>query len=435
MSGVKLPLEGIRVLGITLVWAGPHATQLLADWGAEVIRVEPIQVFQPQTRGDRPRPSKEEVETKQMWAAGYPDWDPGQRPWNRFPAFNNHGRNKLGMTLDLTQPEGCAIFDQLVAISDVLVENNVPETAEKLGLSYERLRRINPTLIMVRMPGFGLNGPYKNFRCLGSHIDAVTGHTWVRGYPDLDLGYRNDVYFSDAAGGIGGALAVMMALRHRRRTGKGQLVELAQVDNFAGYMGEVVMEYRMNGRVQSTMGNRHPAMAPHGCYPCQGEDNWVTIAVGSEEEWHSLCRAMDNPQWAREDRFSDMLGRLKHQDELDEPIGRWTRKRDKHEVMYLLQKEGVAAGAVLTQAEVYTDPHLRERGLFQKVTHPEAGTHLYPAIPAKLSKTPNTIRRPPVLLGEHNEFVYKELLGVTETEYHRLEETGHIGMDYPSHVT
>ena len=224
----------------------------------------------------------------------------------------------------------------------------------------------------------------------------------------------------DAAAGIGAALAVMMALRHRHRTGKGQLVELAQSEAFADYMGEVIMDYRMNGRVQSTLGNRHPSMAPHGCYPCQGEDNWVTIAVGSEEEWDGLCRAMGNPEWARNHRFSDMLVRLKHQDELDEHIVRWTKERDKHEVMYLLQNEGVTAGAVLDTAEVYGNPHFKERGFFQKVTHPEAGTHLYPSIPAVLSKTPNAIRRPPVLLGEHNEYIYKELLGVTETEYQRL---------------
>ncbi|MEE9198592.1 MAG: CoA transferase, partial [Dehalococcoidia bacterium] len=362
MSGPKLPLDGTRVLDITLVWAGPHATQLLADWGAQVIRVEPLQVFQAQTRGGRARPSREEVLAHKHWATAYPDWDPGQRPWNRHPAFNVHARNKLGATLDLARPEGTAVLDRLVAISDVLVENNVPETAEKLGLTYDRLRRINPSLIMVRMPGFGLDAPYKNYRCLGSHIDGVTGHTWVRGYPDMDLEYRDDVYFSDAAGGVGGALAVMMALRHRHRTGKGHLIELPQVENFAGYLGEVIMDYMMNGRVQASLGNRHPFMAPHGCYRCKGEDNWVVIAVASEEEWAGLCRAMGNPPGARDERFSDALGRLRRQDELDEGIGHWTRQRDKHKVMHLLQEGGVPAGAVLSQAEVYGDPHLKDRG-------------------------------------------------------------------------
>ena len=155
LSEVKLPLEGIRLLDLSLVWAGPYAVQLLADWGAEVIRVEPLKVFQPETRGTKARPSREEVLRSKTWPGAYPDFEPGQRPWNRFAGFNVHGRNKLGITLDLTQPEGTAVLDRMVAISDVLVENNVPETAEKLGLNYERLRRINPTLIMVRMPGFG----------------------------------------------------------------------------------------------------------------------------------------------------------------------------------------------------------------------------------------------------------------------------------------
>ncbi|MFQ5872723.1 MAG: CaiB/BaiF CoA transferase family protein [Dehalococcoidia bacterium] len=431
MSTSRLPLEGIRVLTVTLVWAGPHASQLLADWGAEVIRVEPLQAFQPQTRGWLARPSKDDVNKYRDWGYAFPNWEPGPRPWNRHPTFNVHARNQLAITLNLRTPEGTEIMDRLIALADVLIENNVPETTEKLGMSYDRLRRINPALIMVRMPGFGLDAPYGTYRCLGSHIDGVSGHTWIRGYPDLGPESREDVYFSDSAGGVNAALAVMMALRHRARTGKGQLIELAQVENFTCYLGEVVMDYMMNRRVQTTLGNRHRYLWPHGCYPCRGEDQWVTIAVSDHEEWLGLCRAMGSPPWAQEERFADELGWHRYQDEMDRYISEWTKQQDKYELMHLLQMEGVPAAALLSQAEVFEDPHFRDRGYFHKVTQRETGTHLYPGMAARLSRTPNSIRLPPVRLGEYNEYVYKELLGMADAEYRRLEEAGQVGMDYP----
>ena len=434
MAETRLPLEGIRVVDITVVWAGPYATQLLADWGAEVIRVEPIELFQPLSRGGRARPTKEEVLANKEWGVSYPDWDPGLRPWNRYPAFNVHARNKKSVTVNINRPEGAAILNRLIAVSDVLLENNVPVTSDKLGLCYERLSKINPALIMVRMPGFGLEGPYRGFRCLGSHIDGISGHTWVRGYPDLDLEAREDVYFSDAAGGANGALAVMMALRYRRRTGRGQLVELAQVENFTSYISDVTMDYMMNGRIQSSLGNRHPYMVPHGCYPCKGDDQWVVIGVVTEEQWSGLCEAMGNPDWTENAKFSNTLGRMKHQDELDQFISQWTEGMDKCEVMETLQRRGVAAAAVLDHAEVHQDPHFGERKFFQPVTQRETGTHRYPSIIAKMSKTPNAIRTPPVRLGEHNDYVYRDLLGLTDDEYQRLKEGGHIGTEYHSHV-
>ena len=430
MTGNKLPLDGIRVIDITVVWAGPYATQLLADWGAEVVRVEPIDAFQPLSRGHRARPPKKEVMARKTWGVAFPDWDPGARPWNRSPSFNVHARNKKSMTLNISRPDGAAIFHRLVAVSDVLIENNVPTTGEKLGLSYETLRKINPALVMIRMPGFGLEGPYRKFRCLGSHIDGISGHTQIRGYPDLGLEFQEDVFFSDAAGGVNGALAIMMALRYRRRTGQGQLIELAQVENYASYVGDVTMDYLLNGRVQTTLGNRHRSMAPHGCYPCKGDDQWAVMGIATEEQWAGLCRAMGDPPWTRDPRFADTLRRFDNQDELDQFISRWTETLDKRVVMETLQKEGVPAAAVLDQAEVYRDPHLRERRFFQSVSHSETGTYEFPSIIAKFSRTPNAIRTPPPLLGEHNEYVYKEVLGVSDAEYRKLEDSGHIGMDY-----
>lgn len=425
----KLPLEGIRVIAISVVWAGPFATQLLADWGAEVIRVETIHHFTYITRGVMIRPPKALVDARRTWLMGYPDWEPGERPWNRYPVFQAHARNKLSCTMDLTQPKGIELFKRLVAKSDIVVENNATETMEKLGLTYEVLREVKPDIIMIRMPGYGTTGPYKNYRALGANLDESCGHTWLRSYRGMDPSSASYILATDASAGAHGAFAALAALRYRNRTKKGQLIDLAQVETFMPYLAEAVMDYTMNGRVQDTPGNRHPFMAPHGCYRCRGEDRWVTIAVASDEEWQGLCRAMGNPAWANDERFADTISRHRNQDELDRLIEEWTSQHDHYAVMFALQREGVAAGAVLDDRDAYNDPHLKDRGFFEELTHPDCGTHLYPGIMWKMSKTPNAIRTPPCSLGEHNEYVYKELLGVSNKEYAQLEKEGHIGTE------
>lgn len=434
MGKSSLPLDGIRVLDITLVWAGPYATQMLADWGAEVIRLEPIDHFQPLARGQRARVSKAEINADADWHNAYPNWDPTDMPWNRTPSFNVHARNKKSMTVNLGAPGGQEVFRRLLHIADVLIENNVPTTADKLGISYDRARDINPGFIMVRMPGFGLQGPYRTYRTLGSHIDGVSGHANLRGYPDLGLEFQTDIFYSDAAGGINCALAVLMALRHRQRTGMGQMIELAQVENFTSYISDVNMDRLANGRIQRSVGNRHRTMVPHGCYPCAGKDEWVVIAVEKEEQWDALCRVMGNPGWTTDRKFASYLSRYEHQDELDPLISAWTRSLKKSDVMCFLQEAGVPSGQVSNHAEVTSDPQLRGRNFFQWVDMPGTGVHEYPSIIGRLSETPNAIRTPPPRLGEHNEYVYKQLLGYTDSEYRQLEEMGQIGNAYHDHV-
>ncbi|MFC1824289.1 CaiB/BaiF CoA transferase family protein [Thermodesulfobacteriota bacterium] len=426
----KLPLEGIRVAAVTVVWAGPFATQLLADWGAEVIRVETLHHFTPPTRGfPTIRPSKEMVRSRPTWNTAYPDWDPGEKPWNRYAIFQAHARNKLSCTMDLRQPKGKELFKRLVAKSDIVVENNPPETIEKLGITYEALKEVKPDIIMASMPSFGSTGPYKNYRGLGVNLDAAAGHTWLRRYRNMDPSSAPISLYNDSTAGVHAAFALLAALRYRNRTGKGQWIDLAQVETLMPYLAEAIMDYTMNQRVQDTFGNRHPYMAPHGCYRCRGEDRWVVIAVNSDEGWKSLCRVMKKPELAKDERFADSLSRLRHQDELDELIEAWTREQDHKEIMISLQREGVAAGAVLDDRDAFNDPHLKERGFFQELTHPDAGTHLYPGIMWKMSKTPNEIRTPPCCLGEHNEYVYKEILGISDEEYTQLEKAGHIGTE------
>ena len=433
-STSHLPLHGVRVLDLTVVWAGPHCTQLLADWGADVIRVESTQVVPPSTRGRLVHVPKDMPAMLRIWGVAYPGWDPGDRPWNRYPVFQSHARNKRSMTVDIREREGLALFHRLLQLSDVFVENNVPQTIEKLGLTYDELRKVKPDLVMLRMPAYGLDGPYKNFRSFGTHLEATMGHTWVRGYPDMDPSWRDDTYMGDAAGGVAGALAVMLALRHRRTTGEGQLIELAQSENFLQYMSEAVMDYTMNGRVHDTLGNRHPSRAPQGVYRCAGEDRWVTISVGSDLEWRGLCQAMGEPSWTRSPVFATALGRWKNQDGLDRHIQEWTLGRTSQDVAHLLQSHGVPAGPVMDDRDLHEDPQMAALDYFRTMDHPDAGTHAYPGLMWTASRTPNDLRRAPCLLGEDNEHVYQDLLAIDKADYRRLEEEGHIGMDYSSHL-
>lgn len=429
----KLPLEGVRVLDMTVVWAGPYCATLLADLGAEVIRVESVQVFGPPTRGSSARPSKFAIENMPPFIGGMPDRDPGARPWNRYPLFNAHARNKRSMTVDLLRPEGREIFRKLVAISDVLVENNPTETMPKLGISYETLKRINPAFIMLRMPAYGNDGPYQNHRSLGVHIEGVIGHSLLRGYPDLDPSSHTAVYMADAAAGVGGAFAVACALNHRRKTGEGQLIELSQAENATPFLGQAFMDYSMNGRSQSTLGNRHPT-ALQGVYPCAGEDDWIAITIFDDRDWDLFRHAIGDPGWARADEFATHESRRANHDALDRRIASWTRERGHLAAMSHLQAHGVAAGAVLNQRDAAEDPHLNARGMFAEAFQEDVGTHLYPRAPFRMSRSDPRIERGPVRLGQDNEYVYKTLLKMSDAEYGALVESGHIGEEYAPHV-
>ena len=428
-----LPLEGIRVLDMTVVWAGPYGTSFLADLGAEVIRVESTGVFIPMTRGMRAHPTDAELRNTPGFAGSLPGRTPGARPWNRAPVFNAHGRNKLSMTVDLLRPEGMEVFKRMVKISDVFMENNATETMDKLGISYEMLQEENPEIIMLRMPAYGNTGPYRNFRAYGLHMEGLIGHTLLRGYPGMDPSTTTSVLVADAAAGTQGAFAVLAALHYRRRTGKGQLIELAQAENTIPYLGQFFMDYSMNKRNTTTMGNRHPHFI-QGCYPCRGEDRWVTITLYGDDDWEAFCRVIGNPSWCRDQKFADPPSRYRHHDELDRHISRWTGPRDHYQVMRLLQEAGVAAGPVMDQRDAYNDPHLDQRGMFEEVTQEDTGTHRYPRPPYVMSETPIGIRRGPVRLGEDNEYVYKTLLHYTDQEYSELESQGHIGMDFRPEV-
>ncbi len=427
----KLPLEGIRILDITVIWVGPYATQLLADWGAEVIRVETR--YNAIARGQA-RVTPEQAQAAGLTGFGYAGNEPGDRPWNRGAVVNAHSRNKKSMTVDMTRPEGREVFRDLVAKSDLVMENNVPETMEKLGVTWDELSKINPELILVHIPAFGLEGPWKNYRTYGSHMEAIAGHLLLRTYPGMDPGQISDVFPADA-GGAGAAYAALVGLFHRKKTGKGQVIEIATSENFIPYIGDFVMDYTMNQRVSQNLGNTDTEMAPHNVYRCVGDDRWVAIACRDDQDWTALTGAMGNPEWATDSRFQDPESRLANRDALDEFIGAWTANQENWDVMKSLQDAGVPSGIVADEADSFADPHLEDRGFFEELTHPEAGTHRYPGIQWKTKKTPNSIRRAAARLGEDNEYVYKELLGFSDEKYKEYEELGHIGMDYDESVT
>jgi crotonobetainyl-CoA:carnitine CoA-transferase CaiB-like acyl-CoA transferase len=430
----NLPLQGIRVIDLTVVWSGPYATQMLADWGAEVIRVESCQHWQNYTRGTEARPSQPTIGRKVAlpWFRGYPDWKAHPRSWNRFPWFNTHARNKLSMTVDLMRPEGMDIFKRLVPKADLLIENNSVDTLDKMGISYDLLKELKPDIIMIRMPGWGLTGPYSGHRAFGLQMEHTCGHSYIRGYKDTPPTTLTTSFHCDAVAGGTAAFAALMALRQRDRTGKGQFIEIPQIEAMIPQLGQSIMDFTMNGRVQTTVQNWHPslAMAPHNCYRCQGDDRWINITVTSDDEWQAFCDVMGHPDWTRDGRFADALNRVKNQEALDERIEAWTMTQENIPLMHRLQEVGVPAGAVYNAVDVFADPHLKERGFFQEMTQEDCGTHLYHGLPWKASKTPNHLRLPPCRLGEHNEYVYKEVIGVSDEEYAELEKAGHIGMDF-----
>jgi crotonobetainyl-CoA:carnitine CoA-transferase CaiB-like acyl-CoA transferase len=429
----QLPLTGLRVLEITVVWAGPYCGSFLADLGAEVIRVESTNTFVPLTRGAAPHPPQAVIDNLPLYSGGVPDRVPGERPFNRSPMFNSHARNKRSMTVNLLEPGGREIFDRLVSISDVLIENNPTETMEKLGISYESLQAVKDDFIMLRMPAYGSTGPYRDYRAHGVHIEGVVGHTQLRGYTDTDPSYNTTVLMSDAAAGVQGAFAVLAALRHRKRTGEGQLVELGQAENVFPFLGEYYMDYVMNGRTHETPGNRHPT-ALQNCYPCAGNDRWIVITVYDRQQWQALCTVIGSPELASDPELQDAAARLARQNDIDPHIAAWTSTQSPTDAMNILQRAGVPAGAVMNQADAFADPHIRNRQFFQPASQADCGTHLYHGALYKMSETPLGIQRGPVMLGQDNDYVYQTLLGYSAAECAEFEAAGHIGTDYAAGV-
>ncbi len=425
-----MPLDGIRVVESGNAWTGPFVTQTLGDMGAEVIKVETIQRWSNAWRGD-PNVKAEFIKASRPFSfGGYVNSEPGKRPWNRLAIYNMLFRNKRSMTVDLSREKGKEIFRKLIKVSDVFVENNSAGVMGKLGFEYEALAKINPRLIMVRNPGLGLSGPRRSWRTHGHQIDSLVGGAMLRGYFDMPFTQNASVYLGDYITPMHSVFAVLAALHHRRKTGRGQQIEAAAMENSLPTVAQAFMDYAMNGRQGKTWENRDPAAAPQGCYACKGDDRWINISIFSDADWKAFGEAIGSPSWAADERFASSRGRWQHHDELDRLIESWTSRHDAYAVMHLLQDKGVAAGPVLDPCDMFNDPHFKDRAFFEKATQEDCGTHLYPGMIWKFSKTCLSMRRGPVRLGEDNKYVYREILGVSDEEYKELEREGHIGMDY-----
>jgi crotonobetainyl-CoA:carnitine CoA-transferase CaiB-like acyl-CoA transferase len=416
LSESKQALAGLRVIDLSQIFAGPYCTKLLADMGAEVIRVECA--ARSGRGGALPR-----AKPGGAFGASFPDGDTGERSYNRFAYYNEVNRNKYAVTIDLSKPPGVEVLKKLVEVSDVLVENFTPRVMANFGLDYKVLSEVNPRIIMVSISGYGGDGPYRDYVGYGESIEAMAGLCKLTAYPDGPP-LKPGVAYADAVSGQHAAFALLAALRYRRRTGKGQHIDLAMREAVTPLLGEAIMDYNMNRRSAGPMGNRHLRMAPHGCYRTKGEDRWIAIAISSDEEWSALCRAMGDPPWSRDDRFASQRDRLTNHQELNNHIEAWTTKYDHMELANRLQAAGIKAGAVLDTAEVTSDPHLNQRGFFEELPHPEAGTHRYPGVSWRMSRTPGRLRMPAPCFGEHNRYVFSELLGMSDAEISRLENEG-----------
>ena len=391
---LKRPLEGYRVLDFGWNWAGPLAAQILADMGAEVIKIESS------TRQDVTR---------------FLDYI------KHF--FRHNNRSKLSVTVDLKQPGGVELVKRLARISDIVLDNFSAGVMERNGLSYEALRAVKPDIICISMSMAGQYGPLKDMKGFASIASSFGGLEGMVGYEDTGSIGIMSFGLGDVNIGIQGTFAVLAALHHREQTGEGQFLDVSQLEAIVSLMGEPVLDYFLNQRVPGPRENFHPHLAPHGLYPTQGEDQWVSIAVGTEEEWRNFCRAIGEPDWAREKRFADLESRLKNTKAMDKLIGEWTRNYTNYEATKILQKAGVAAAPLLGIEEGEQDPHIKFRGVSQMMEYPdEEGPEKTYLTPWRLSDTPGGLDRITPRLGEHNEYVFKDLLKMSEEEYKKMVE-------------
>ena len=403
----RLPLEGVRVVDMTWVWAGPCACMFLAMLGAEVIKVES-------------RDRLDFFRRYVIWPLA--DAEPTELSTDGSMMFLSANLSKLGVTLNLGRPEGKALLKQLIAVSDVVVENMRPGAMARMGLGYEDLRQINPAIIMLSSSARG-GGPESQYAGYAAVNHAIGGAAHISGYPDGPPGYAlGDV---DLMNATTSAFAIVAALRYRDLTGEGQFIDYSQSEGVTSLIGEVLLEYQMTGRIPGRKGNSDEFMAPHSVYPCWGIDRWLAIAVATDDEFAALCDVMEMPKLAADPRFAGTAARKRNEAALDEIIAGWTRQQDRDYAASRLCAAGVAAAPSRDAQDLFRDPHLRARDIFVEVEHLEGGSHDVVGLPWKMSNCEPVLERAP-RLGEHNDYVFGELLGLEPAEIRRLRHEGVI---------
>jgi crotonobetainyl-CoA:carnitine CoA-transferase CaiB-like acyl-CoA transferase len=413
-------LEGIRIIDLTWILVGPGATRILASMGAEVIRIEPTDP----ARVDLARHVPPLIQD----TTGPPEDFYGlsfslHERFDRSGYYFNNNPGKRGVRLNLNTPEGKALFRRLLAIGDVVTENFSAHTMGKWGFGYGQLRAIKPDIIYVQMSGMGHTGPEQNYVSYGPTAQALSGLSYQSGLPEpappAGWGYS----YLNHTGAYYGAMAVLCGLLHRQRTGEGQHIDVAQEALGLVLTGTALLDAVLNGRQTVRTGNHSPyrPAAPHGAYPCQGEDRWCAIAVFVEQEWQALCSAMGHPTWTTKPEYTTLESRIRHQDSLDADLSSWTHQHPAEEVMQRLQAHGVRAGVVQSAADkVRHDPQLRARGYFVEVPHSRFGPLPVETTPIRFSETPvhpgGPLQRGAPRWGEDNAYVYGELLGLSAAD-------------------
>ena len=397
----ELALKGIRVLDFTWIHAGPSATRILSDQGAQVIKVESDQALS--VVGGPASSTARGLGQRHNWNAG-----------------------KLSISLNMKTGAGKELARRLVAVSDVVAENFSGRVMPSWGLDFESIRKIRPDIIMLSMSGFGRTGPWKDRVTYGQTLQAWSGFTDLTGFHESRPSGPASAY-SDAVAGMAGAQAVLLALLHRARTGQGQWIDISQMEALSSLLGPLVLELSANNAQVQRTGNRlpHGGGAPHGAYRCQGEDRWLAITVFTDDEWSAFAGAIGSPEWASDQRFASAESRLRHADELDKMVESWTAQQSAEAAMHLLQAAGVAAGVVQTGEDLAeNDPHLKERELFQKVPDAAGVPRTIERAPYKLSRTPGKVTRGAPEFGANQTFILSEVLGVDDEELAEMAIAG-----------
>lgn len=399
----KRALEGVKAVefayGLTSTLVGKY----LADFGAQVVKIETM------TRPDMTRTSL--------------PFKDGVAGVNRASMFAMSFDGRYSMSLNLSNPLSDRVSQKLVIWADVVFENFTPGAVKRMHFDYDTLKGIKKDIIMVSMSMMGQYGPYASQPGWGHNLKGLAGFSQLTGWPDRDACGLPSPY-TDYITPWFGVVAIMAALEHRRRTGEGQYVDVSAIESSIQFLSPLLLDYSVNGRVQTRRGNRSSCLAPHGAYRCRGSDRWCAIAVRDDQQWHAFCRVLGNPSWTSEPRFATVAARLQAADELDKLVEDWTVNHTPEEVMIMMQEAGVPAGVVQTSEDLmHRDVHLKERDFFPTMNYEEIGAVRQMRLPCRLSKTPDEIRHSP-RLGEHTEYVCTEFLGMTDDEFLELLSSG-----------
>lgn len=404
MEKKKGALAGVKVANFSWVGTGPFSIRYLGVTGATVVRVET------HARPDSLRlmmPFKDNV-------VGV----------DRNTWFPNANTSSYGISLDLNNPKGLEIAWKLIKWADVMAENFVPGSIKRWGLDYESVRQVKPDIIYLSTSQMGQTGRLSKYAGWGYHAAALAGFTHISGFPHRDPAPTQSAY-TDFVSPRFNAVSLLAALEYRRRTGKGQYIDASQFENSVHFLAPAVMDYVINGRIMERSGNSLPYAAPHGVYPCKGDDRWCAIAVFNDQEWHDFCRVIGNPEWTLDPRFAVMTGRKENEEELDRLVGEWTIDYTAEAVEALMQAAGVAACVVESTKDLFEDPQVKHREFFKWLKHSVVGYHAYRGTGFKLSRNADC-RFPGPALGEHNDLVLKEFLGMTEDEIREARAQGAI---------